>query len=116
MKAYECEIHDMVTLNAVRCRVKSIQEETVTMFNFTTQADEVVSKLHYVVLVERPRKHYPKGHEFRVYKWDVAKKNRRVIIGRGLTYPEAEALMDEQPRDGSTRYMVVNGKIKPNQQ
>lgn len=118
MKAGETEVHDIITYTSERCVVRAVNNEFITVFNTHRQETQSISSLQYVVMVERPRKLIPKGREFRVYriqKQQCGTGGRKVIAARGLTYPEAEAFRDEQPKSDEFYFLVCNGKIKPNQ-
>ncbi len=115
MNAYETEVHDIITYDTDRCIVRAKSDSEVTVFNTKTRETQDIPLLTYVVMVERPRKHYPKGREFRVYKVSHKMGGRSTILARGLTYLEAEAFRDAQAPIEGHYFMICNGKKKRDQ-
>ena len=111
MKAYECEIGDIITYNAERCVVMAKSDMEVSVFNTKTRDNMDIPSLTYVVMVERPRRLYPKGHEFRVYKISKENAKQRLIFARGLTYPEAESIIATISENDKFYYIISNGKV-----
>jgi len=112
MRAYETEIQDIITYNSVRHRVKSISDSSVTLTNLVTMQNEIISKHEYVIMVERPRRDYPPGHEWRVYRVSLTKKCKSVIVGKNMTWLEAETLRKSQNYKEDVKYVVSNGRMK----
>lgn len=111
MKVYECEVQDVVYYNQIRHRVKSISDSSVTLTNLVTEKDEIVSKFVHVIMFERPRRGYPPGSDWRVYRVSLTVKNKKALIGKNMTYPEAELCRKSQNYKEDVKCVVCKGRF-----
>lgn len=112
MKAYECEVGDVVTYNTVRHRVKSVSLSSVTLVNLITMFDEIIDKHTHVIMVERPRKHYPPGFDWRVYRVSMThQRAKNILIGKNMSFLEADTLRKSQTYKENVKYVVCKGRI-----
>lgn len=111
MRAYESEIDDIVTYNTVRHRVKEISDSSVTLTNLVTMKDEIISKHCHLIMVERPRRYYPPGLDWRVYRVSLTVKGKKVLVGKNMSFLEAENCRKSQNYKEGTKYVTCKGRI-----
>lgn len=111
MKAYECQVGDIVSYKQTKHRVKAISDFSVTLNNLVTTFDEIVDKHTHVIMVERPRKHYPPGSDWRVYRVSLTTPGKKTMKGKDMTFPEAELCKKSQPYSEGVKYVICKGKL-----
>lgn len=114
MRAYESQVDDIVTYNTIRHVVKEISDSSVILKNLVTQKDEIISKHCHLIMVERPRKNYPPGFEWRVYRVSLTVRGKKALIGKNMTWEEADLLRKSQKYSEDVKYVVSNGRLKSN--
>lgn len=112
MIGYELEVDDIVSYGVTRHRVKAISDSSVTLTNLVTMNDQIISKHEYVIMVERPKRSYPPGFDWRVYRVSLTVKGKRSVVGRDMTWLEAETCRKSQNYKEGTKYVTCNGRIK----
>ncbi len=109
MKAYDCEPNDLVNFEGERHRVKEICGDSVVMINLTTMREKVISKYHSLTMVERNKKTYPEGIDWRIYH--VKDSGARRILKKGMTFQDAQDFKNGlSPVDG-VKFIMCHGRL-----
>lgn len=112
MKGYECHPNDLVNYDGARHKVLSIHGDSLTMLNLATQREVTISKYHFVVMVERPRKTHPGGINWRVYQVSVADETKRRVLKKGMTFLDAEAFVKGLKIRDDVKYIIRDKTFK----
>jgi len=112
MKGYELYPNDLINYEGTRHKVIEIRGDSLVMFNLTTQRETIISKYHSVTMVERPRRFYPPGVDWRVYSVKISDETNRRVLKKGMSFQDAEAYANGlKPRE-DTKYIVRNKSFK----
>lgn len=112
MKAGECTTGDLVRYDGDRHTVLNAAGDSVILLNHRTQREIILSKWHSVTMMERKRMETPTGHEWRVYRVEIANRINRRPVKKGMCYNDAQAFIkNNEPKPGF-EFVAYSGRPK----
>jgi len=112
MKAGECLHGDLVRYDGDKFTVLKLAGDSVSLLNHRTQREIILSKWHSVTMIERKRMETPTGHEWRVYRVEIANRINRRPVKKGMCYNDAQAFIkNNEPKPGF-EFVVYSGRPK----
>lgn len=112
MKGYDALKDDLVNYEGIRHKVIEVHGDSLLMFNLTTQRQVTISKFHSVTMVERPRRNYPPGIDWRVYSVKISDEMNRRCLKKNMTFHDADAYAKGLKERPDTKYIVRNKSFR----